>query len=614
MSIAKRMGVLGLGLSLCAGLAAGGTVLDIQGFDEAFKIVGALNTATNETHAVSASGGLLYVRGNNANQYSGYELAGPGAGVPFTVSAMVGQGAGANGGFNTGLTVGGNNVAFHPGFPGGALRVEGAGGFGNTSVGFTPAAGVLHSLTVSGDGAGTFTLTLQDGTGVAPPFTASWVNAGNTVSTLGLRRNGPQTLEAMFDIFSVPGRPVHSFDQNFSTTAIGQVESAGGRLILKHSGSNAFLFDGQAGDLLIGADIGSSPGSGNTNVGLRIGGNNIVFHPGYGGGALRVDGTGGFGNQNVGFTPAGGGVLHHMEVAVNAATGQFTLALRDGSNPNNVYVNRFTNAGYTPVSSKIGFHYGSGSGGDEGRYDNYQVAQLHSAQGPAGWLAAVQASAPLHWYRLSDAGSLLAADSGSAGWHGVYRVPVSVNQPGLMDGAAHFDGTTGRVDFSLDALSGPWTAEFVVKRIAQEASGVLLGGSGYAIKLDQWNNTGRIGFTHYGTADYLFAPAAIAEIGEWEYITITGNPASGLTLFMDGVPVAFDPHYIPLPRFSIGAGEVANMLLDEVILYDRLLSHDEIQNHAVEAGFDVPEPLSALLLLTALPAVALRAKRRSVAR
>jgi len=609
MSIASRIGIFGLCVALCAAPAAGGAVLDSQNFDQPFKIVGNGNT-------VWADSGTLYIGSPTAGVTSTYEVPGPGAGVAFSVSAAVSEAVGSPGSFNVGLTVGSNNVVFHPGYTPtpGALRVEGTGGFGNQDVGFVPAMGVLHPLTVTGDGAGNFTVTLEDGLGVAPAYTTSWSNPSNTVSTLALRRSGPTALSGMFDDFAAPGLAVQGFNQNFTTTANGQVQSAGGQLILKYAGSNNFLFDGQAGDLLIGADIGSTPGSGNTNVGLRIGGNNIVFHPSYSGGALRVEGPGGFGNTNVGFDPAGGGVMHHMEVAVNAATGLFTVALQNGANPGNVYVARFTNTGYAPLSDKIGFRYGSGLGDDEGRFDNYQASQLTSAQGPAGWLAAVQASAPLHWYRLSDAGSLIAADSGSAAWHGTYHVPVSINQPGLMDGAAQFDGTTGRVDIGLDALGGPWTAEFVVKRTAQETSGVLLAGSGYAIKLDQHNNTGRIGFTHYTVLDYLFDPAAVAEIGEWEYITITGNPVSGLTLFMDGVPVASSSVYIPLPRYNIGGGEVANMLLDEVILYDRILSHDEIQWHAVQGGFDVPEPLSMVLLLTALPAAAMRARRRMPAR
>jgi len=45
---------------------------------------------------------------------------------------------------------GDNNILFHPGVD--ALRVEGFGGFGNTSVGFSPAQGVMHTLRVTSDG------------------------------------------------------------------------------------------------------------------------------------------------------------------------------------------------------------------------------------------------------------------------------------------------------------------------------------------------------------------------------------------------------------------------------------------------------------------------------
>lgn len=104
------------------------------------------------------------------------------------------------------------------------------------------------------------------------------------------------------------------------------------------------------GEIVINVDMGWNgadrvppvgPGSGAT--GLRIGENNILFHPGFTGppGAFRVEGPGGFGNQDMGFTPAVG-VLHHMEIH-SFPSGLFTLKVTDGSNPANVYTNSFTN-------------------------------------------------------------------------------------------------------------------------------------------------------------------------------------------------------------------------------------------------------------------------------
>jgi hypothetical protein len=82
-------------------------------------------------------------------------------------------------------------VLFHIGFSGAALRVEGPGGFGNQDVGFTPAQGApLHTLSVQSDGAGQFSVTLEDGNS-AGTFTESWTNfaLGLTSYTVGLQYN-----------------------------------------------------------------------------------------------------------------------------------------------------------------------------------------------------------------------------------------------------------------------------------------------------------------------------------------------------------------------------------------------------------------------------------------
>ena len=100
---------------------------------------------------------------------------------------------------------------------------------------------------------------------------------------------------------------------------------------------------GYSQDISISADIGALSSSGNYNVGFRIGANNIIFHPGHGGGALRVEGPGGFGNTNMGFTPPNG-VLHHLEVHQHPG-GLFDITLTDGSNPLNVFNTSFTNLG-----------------------------------------------------------------------------------------------------------------------------------------------------------------------------------------------------------------------------------------------------------------------------
>ena len=129
--------------------------------------------------------------------------------------------------------------------------------------------------------------------------------------------------------------------------------------------------DGFPGDVIISADIGSKdigePGF--YNVGLYIGWNIFLFHPGLGGGAFRIEGPAGRSNANMGFTPATD-VLHHMEVRINADTGVFDITVTDGNNSNNVYTTSLTNR--ASVGGIIGFH-GDGFSIGVGIYDNLIV-------------------------------------------------------------------------------------------------------------------------------------------------------------------------------------------------------------------------------------------------
>jgi hypothetical protein len=160
---------------------------------------------------------------NLATDYPAYSLAGPGsadvsgtqlhiygnsttptvlmtttafAAVPLTISVQLTSITGSVGGHNVGVYLGNstpvenpsidNNIVFHPGASGGLLRVEGLGGFGNQNVGFTPAQGVLHTLEITSDGLGHFTLTFTDGGNSANTYSNGWTNTSNTSFKVGL--------------------------------------------------------------------------------------------------------------------------------------------------------------------------------------------------------------------------------------------------------------------------------------------------------------------------------------------------------------------------------------------------------------------------------------------
>jgi len=398
---------------------------------------------------------------------------------------------------------------------------------------------------------------------------------------------------------------------NFTYAGGGNAYVSGG--VLHFSGTrtnnNLRTTTGFSGDLLIQLQVGKNPGGGSANVGLSVGGNRLVFHPGYGPlpGAFRVEGPGGFGNRDMGFVPAPA-VLHQMDVAVNAATGEFTIAVTNATNPDQVFAARFTNSGYSPGTDTIGPRRNTGGGNEIGLYDNLVISELRPAVPDTPWTAAIRASDPLHWYRLNETGTAIAVDYGRAGLNGVYRNGVVPGQPGIPfegDLAARFDGYRDEVWLGAPDLNGPWSAEFVVLHRGVEDAGSLLRSGAGALRLDQWRNTGAVGFTAFGVADYRVTPDVIAPVGKWSHLAYVADPASGISVYLNGLLAGTNPNYIPLPRAVIGGWDTANMLLDEVVLYDRALSPNEVLGHA--AGVGIPEP--ATFALVGIGLLALRRRR-----
>jgi hypothetical protein len=143
------------------------------------------------------------------------------------------------------------------------------------------------------------------------------------------------------------------------------------------------LSQAPVGELVFFAQIGSSNSNGNYNIGMVIGQNRLVFHPGFAPipGAFRVEGPGGFGNASMGFIPANG-LLHQFEVH-SFPSGLFTIKVTDAANPLNVYTSSFTNL--ASYGGNIGFvrsgPSGSGPGDFDGQYDNFLIVPEPSAAG-----------------------------------------------------------------------------------------------------------------------------------------------------------------------------------------------------------------------------------------
>ena len=213
-----------------------------------------------------------------------------------------------------------------------------------------------------------------------------------------------------------------------------------------------------------------------------------------------------------------------------------------------------------------------------------------------GWEAAIGEANPLHWYKFDETGSEC-VDAGSGGLNGAYN-GVTLGQEGRFTAgtAARFTRSEGNVvDFAgATDLATPWTVEYIIKTVkppaAQEPQALHDSGT-TSVRLAGWTALGEAGFTLYGVADYRFTPAGDNTLNDlvipqdkWIHIVWRSDTAGGMQLFIDGVLMGTSTDSIELGRLRLGShGAVTNALdgvLDEAVVFDRLLTDAEIFDHA----------------------------------
>ncbi|OUP49397.1 LamG-like jellyroll fold domain-containing protein [Lachnoclostridium sp. An181] len=147
-----------------------------------------------------------------------------------------------------------------------------------------------------------------------------------------------------------------------------------------------------------------------------------------------------------------------------------------------------------------------------------------------------------------------------------------------------FDGT-GYVDTGIkEDLEGNWTIGMWVNRGEHTGSNtILVSGNAGELKLEQWNNTGKVGVTEFGVGDYTFDYSA--PIGEWVHLAFVDD-GNGITLYVNGEETDHLNVSINGPVSGIGAnseeaaaGDEGGYLvgkMDELKIYNRALNADEI--------------------------------------
>lgn len=175
-----------------------------------------------------------------------------------------------------------------------------------------------------------------------------------------------------------------------------------------------------------------------------------------------------------------------------------------------------------------------------------------------------------------------AATGDSAGTNTGYISGGVTRAAGARGNGLVFNGSTGKVDLNMKDIPVPWTASMWVKKGASKDSASLLSSNNGALKLDQWENTNKVGISRWGTFNVTFNYSA--PIGQWVNLTFVGT-SSGTSLYADGVLKGTVPESMPLPLDTMGYRrfphptnpyDFLNGAIDDVKVFNRALSKTEI--------------------------------------
>lgn len=213
------------------------------------------------------------------------------------------------------------------------------------------------------------------------------------------------------------------------------------------------------------------------------------------------------------------------------------------------------------------------------------------------WSTAIDASAPLHWYRFNEKdGVMTVVDSATGGTplYGRYEKVSYLQQgrSGPLDGVVRFENF-GRVVFGGTnlALDQPWTAEFVLRPLREQYQFLVSStNDAYRIFLGMYSYTNQLGYGQSGVNDYRFTPNVFHPgTNDFIHLVFQGDPTDGakgsVSVYLNNrLKGVCKEKFIPLPLHYLGrydAGSWASLQadVDEVVFYDRLLPPEEIQLH-----------------------------------
>lgn len=167
-----------------------------------------------------------------------------------------------------------------------------------------------------------------------------------------------------------------------------------------------------------------------------------------------------------------------------------------------------------------------------------------------------------HWAMDETTGTVV-VDS-IHGYNGTLsNAPGTAWIDGQVDGSLSMDIDT-TVVIGLSDLSPPWTAAMWVKRTESLQSSTIMRSSSYALKLEQYYNTHKVGITRFGHSDWKFNYST--PLNEWVHLTFVGTD-SEVSLYADGVYADSLGVSVSLPLDTIGDSSGMVGALDDIKVY-----------------------------------------------
>ena len=153
---------------------------------------------------------------------------------------------------------------------------------------------------------------------------------------------------------------------------------------------------------------------------------------------------------------------------------------------------------------------------------------------------------------------------------------------GVEGSGLSFDKNASALLTNIDVTDN-WTISTWINRgTCNMDNAILAGGPNEDLKLEQWQNTKKLGVTKYRVADNTFDYEVPK--GKWTYITFVGN-STGVTLYVNGVKNSHINLSIPCPKNTIGAAfkedleNAGNMtaIVDNYRIIDQSLNAKEVK-------------------------------------